>query len=169
MRSQKPLGHQRQQIFVNALPVLLKIDCPNLDPVQPIHEIVRQRRIHGRIKQHHFANIRQFPHRQVGQVGVDLKKMRRPKRLGFVMMLRRLRCEFAVDDDFPGCRCQADIGLHLGQQACGNLVGCNPTPVNVLALHLVIRVDSVKSANEVLKQNGHLPLVADKIHKLAAA
>ena len=32
------------------------------------------------------------------------------------MMLRRLRCEFAVDDYFPGGSGQADVGLHLGQQ-----------------------------------------------------
>src|ERR1022692_2201445 len=75
--------------------------------------------------------------------------MRRPKRLGFVMMLRRLWCEFAVDDDFPGCRGQADIGLHLGQQARNNLVGSNPTPVNVLALHSVVRVDAIKGADKI--------------------
>ena len=84
-------------------------------------------------------------------------------------MLRRLWCEFAVDDDFPGCRGQADIGLHLGQQARSNLVGSNPTPLNVLALHSVVHVDAIKGADKIFKQNRHLPLVANKIHKLVAA
>ena len=85
------------------------------------------------------------------------------------MLLRRFRCEFAVYDNLPGCRGEADIGLHLRQQARGDVVSGHPAPVNILALHGVIRVDAIKGADKLLEQDRHLPLVTNELHELAAA
>jgi hypothetical protein len=49
--------HQCQQVLMNGLPRLVKVDGAGADFVAFIGEVSRQRRVHRRIEQHHLAGV----------------------------------------------------------------------------------------------------------------
>ncbi len=83
-------------------------------------------------------------------------------------MLRRLWRVLAIDDDLSALSREADVGLHLWQQAGSDLVFRNPVPINVFALDLVAAVNAIEVPDEALVQDRHLLPVAGELPKPAA-
>jgi hypothetical protein len=83
-------------------------------------------------------------------------------------MLRRLWRVLAIDDDLSAVSREADVGLHLWQQASSDLVFRDPIPINVFALDLVAAVNAVEVPDEALVKDCHLLPVAREVSETTA-